>query len=540
MENITTAETKPAPGAAISQQPQQEQKSSEQKRTPASSQDSKNPPQQSTGFWRQLVWPASVFACLIFLVLGPSIRYEFVNWDDPWYVINNPLIKSWSASNLYGIATETVTRNFAPVTIFSYLLDYTLWADWAGGYHLTNLLWHFINTLLVFVLIRQVTNKTSWAWGTALLFAIHPVQLESVIWISARKGLLSAAFMLLSLCFWLKQERTSRDELWGTCFYLIALFSKAVAVVLPGIVFVYDWLVRKKSFAEALSRQFVGLLIAIWFTLLTATSQQSVGGGLRHHFELSKLEMLGVDAVLFWDYLRMLVWPQNLSILYDPPLRGIPVTVGLAVVSWLLIGFWLWKVRHRHGLIVFAAASALAPLVPVINLFPITTIINDRYLYLPCIPLFAMGVAGLDWLAQTVARKIFSEKTDTEKTQQAKSKPMQAFMLATAITVLVGWYSFTSSQHLPTWKNDLAMWDNAVKVAPELPIAQYQRGISLWNAGRSEEAIHVINSALTLPRVDSFDRERMQAKLAEIEEQTSQPESPNISQTRDIHTTENK
>src|SRR6056297_3116636 len=74
---------------------------------------------------------------LVFGLFGVSVTYGFVNWDDPWYVLNNELIHAWNWQNIYGICTETVTRNYAPLTIFSYLLDYTAWGTWAGGYHLT-------------------------------------------------------------------------------------------------------------------------------------------------------------------------------------------------------------------------------------------------------------------------------------------------------------------------------------------------------------------------------------------------------------------
>lgn len=459
---------------------------------------------------------AGVVSLLIAVVYGPSVGYGFVNWDDPWYVIHNPLIQGWSLENLWGIATEVVTRNYAPVTIFSYLLDHTLWGLWPGGYHLTNLLWHALNSLLVFLLVRQVTGRTHWAWPTALLFAIHPVHIESVVWISARKGLLSTAFMLVSLLFWLKRKRTAGDELWGTLFFLLALFSKAVAVVLPAIVLMYDWLVRRKSLAESFSRQFIGLLVALWFTLLTKGAQNTVGGGVRHHFDLNPLQILGVDSLLLWQYLRMLVWPVERSVLYDPPIEGLLLPMLLSAVVWGLAGWWLWRQRTRYPLFVFALLSAGVCLAPVLNFIPLTTLINDRYLYLPSIPLFAVAVAGVDlWLArirQSLSPQLTAEQTTspTEPWQQwsQSGRKIQATLWGLAL-LGCGWLT---TQQLPMWRSDLDLWNHTVQVNPTLPIVHYQHALALWEAGQKQQALEKIDHALQLPRLDEFDRERFLKK----------------------------
>ncbi len=479
------------------------------------------PDQDSTSeqsWWQdRTLWLfAGVVSLLIAVVYGPSVGYGFVNWDDPWYVIHNPLIQGWSLENLWGIATEVVTRNYAPVTIFSYLLDHTVWGLWPGGYHLTNLLWHAVNSLLVFLLVRQVTGRTHWAWPTALLFAIHPVHIESVVWISARKGLLSTAFMLLSLLFWLREERTSRDEWRGTLFFLLALFSKAVAVVLPVIVLMYDWLVRRKTLAESFSRQFIGLLVAIWFTLLTKGAQNSVGGGVRHHFGLNPVEILGVDSLLLWQYLRMLVWPVERSVLYDPPIEGLLLPMLLSAAVWGLVGLWLWRQRRRYPLLVFALLAAGACLAPVLNFIPLTTLINDRYLYLPSIPLFAAAVAGVDLLQASIRNCISQNPSGRQATSQAQSmlqEPRSGLKLQAAVWGLAllgcGWLTM---QQLPMWRSDLDLWNHTAQVTPTLPIVHYQHALALWESGQHQQALQKLDLALQLPRLDDFDRARFEEK----------------------------
>ncbi|MCA8989354.1 MAG: hypothetical protein KDA78_17020, partial [Planctomycetaceae bacterium] len=435
------------------------------------------------------------------IVFGQSIQFDFVNWDDPWYVLNNELIHSWSFSNLLGICTETVTRNFAPLTIFSYLLDYTCWGEWAGGYHLTNLILHAVNAVLVFLLVRQVTQRHVFSLLVAILFAIHPVQVESVVWISARKGLLCSTFTLGSLLYWLKRERTSTDELCGTGLFVIALLCKASAVVLPGIVLLYDWQVRNRSLFDALARQFVGGLIAVWFILLTAGSQNSQTGGIRHHLELSKLELIGIDTVLLWKYIAMLIWPENLAILYDPPVSGIGLLIALSTCGWLAVIIIAWRIRVQNPFPLFALGSALMLMVPVLNLFPLTTLMNDRYLYLPCIGLFAVLLGLVERITKTIWNSL------------PANRPIPFAWVGVSAGILVVWFSSLTMSQLRHWENDQALWAQAAQVSPELPLVQYQYGIALWNRGEHQAAIERITQALSLPRVDELDRERFSEKL---------------------------
>ena len=143
-----------------------------------------------------------IVACLVLVglvaVFLPTVGYGFVNWDDPWYVVNDPLITSWRPANLWRIATQPAVRNYAPLTMFGYLAQHSLWGLWAGGYHLTNVLLHAINAVLVFALMKQVAGSRFVAWMTAALFAVHPVQIETVAWISSFKGVLCGAFILAS------------------------------------------------------------------------------------------------------------------------------------------------------------------------------------------------------------------------------------------------------------------------------------------------------------------------------------------------------
>ena len=156
---------------------------------------------------------------LVAIIYFPAIGYDFVNWDDHWYVTYNPIVQSWNFENLVAIVAQPAVKNYAPVTMFSFLLDHTFWKHNVGGYHFTNILLHGINGLLVYALIFQLTGSRRVGWVTAALFAVHPVHLESVAWISSRKGLLAAAFLLAGSICWMKKNREPRHEGYAIAFF---------------------------------------------------------------------------------------------------------------------------------------------------------------------------------------------------------------------------------------------------------------------------------------------------------------------------------
>lgn len=434
---------------------------------------------------------------------APTWNFEFVNWDDGWYVLNNPLIQSWSFANLKGIATETVIRNYAPLTIFSFLIDYTLWGGWAGGYHAFNMALHAINAVLVFLLIRLLTGRAGLAAATAILFAVHPVQVESVAWVSSRKGLLSGAFMLGSLLCWLRPDRTPKQEAWGIACLGLALLAKANAIVLPLIVLTYDVLVLRRRFAEAFVRQVIPGMLCAWCLLANMSAQMTMLGGVRAHFELSKFEIAMIDGILLWKYIGMLFWPDDLCVLYNPPTTGIWAAAIVAAAGWVLVFYCVWRKQSTQPLLLFAVVSWMLLLFPVLNFFPITTLMNDRYLYLPVIPVFA-SVLGLLGMA--------IERISSQKARN------RGYVLATiaALLVTAGLVHRTRS-YLAVWRNDLALWEHAVAHVPELAVVQIQRAISLYNADNKDAAIEALDYALAHCQPDELDRERILARKAEWE-----------------------
>ncbi|MEZ6054688.1 MAG: hypothetical protein R3C02_25500 [Planctomycetaceae bacterium] len=351
---------------------------------------------------------------LLVAVYWPVLQFDFVNWDDPWYVLNNPLITSWHPTNLWRIATEFNVKNYAPLTTLSLLIDHTLFGKSPGGYHLVNVVLHGINAVLVLLLVTRLTDNRSIGLATAALFAVHPLQIETVAWVSSRKTLLCSVFMLASGRCWLRPDRIGRDELRGTVWLALALLTKAAAIVLPPIVLAYDVLVRRKTIADALPRQLVPGFLCILLLRITMSAQTSVMGGVRGHLGMSKLQILGIDSVIVWKYVGMLAWPSGLSILYDPPTEGMLLPIVLSSLAWIGVGIICWKTWRRLPLLSWSVITWFLLLFPVLNFFPITTLMNDRYMYLPCICAFGLASGAVVWRSREIADRVASSTCGEE------------------------------------------------------------------------------------------------------------------------------
>ncbi|MCH2209989.1 MAG: hypothetical protein MK110_01705 [Fuerstiella sp.] len=448
-------------------------------------------------------WGTLVFIGL--LAFWPSVWFDFVNWDDPAYVWNNDLIKSWSPSTLYGVATETVTRNYAPLTIGTLLIDHTLWGMQPGGYHATNVLLHLLNGILVYVLTHQLTRNRFVGWLTAALFLVHPVQIETVAWISSRKGLLSATFILAALIVRLKPatiagtaDTDPMQDLWYIIWLAAALLSKALAVIVPPIVLLYDVLIARRKFSDALVRQIIPGLMSLILLFRTMASQQSVLGGLRGHFDLSLLQIIGVDATILWQYVGMMIWPTRLCVLYDPPTSGIAGTIVVSGAAWILVAMVAWRLRYRSPTLLWCLSCFLLLLLPVLNFFRITTLMNDRYLYLPCILFFAAGATLLD--------RILRGPMKHHNSPADRYKQITRWSLSLG---LVGAALLATTLHLPVWRNSFTLWDHAMTQAPQLPVVRMQLALTYHDSGRNRQAVRTLQQALLECQPDDRDRKRM-------------------------------
>jgi len=329
---------------------------------------------------------------------GFSSEKEFTNWDDLGYVVNQPLIKTQDADSsalLWNPSTE-VMLNYHPITMWTLAKNYEAAELDIQPYFQTNLFLHCLNAILVFILLFQLANSSLFvAFFGALLFAIHPMHVESVAWISERKDVLYTSFFLLSLLGYLRYERTQKSVWLILCFGLFTLscLSKAMAVPLPFVLILLDYLKGRKINWKSLLEKIPFIFVAIWFGL-TALEIQSKGAITDFDFFTSwqRIMFASYGCLSYW--LKFFV-PVGLSAFYPYPnldrLDELPFYFTLApfVLLFSMAGilFLSWKKNMKtfkmsvFGIGFFALMVAL-----VLQFISVGAAITaDRYSYIPYI-----------------------------------------------------------------------------------------------------------------------------------------------------------
>lgn len=381
-----------------------------------------------------------------------------INWDDQDYITKNPAIRGFSLHNLKLAFTSYYVGNYAPVQIVSYMLDYSLWGLKPFGFLIANLVYHFLSgVLLYFLLIRQGFNK----WGALLgsaLFLVHPVQVESVVWVSQRKNLLSMLFYLLAFHTWLTYRERKGDDAWkwyaaSVLLFILALLAKSVAVIFPIMLIFHDMLnipqrLRFKEHTDKLPFLCAALMVGC---LAILTQVPDYGGGrvsYPDNLAMIPLTMLPVLA----SYISKLFWPSPaaLCIMYFPPTRSsidAPVALSFCLALCLLIiGYFLYR-KMRPCL--FWYGLFFLGLLPVSQIIPLVTLMNDRYLYFPM-----LGAAGVTaYLCSAVKEFGWSRWT---------------YRLAgSTVLLLLVLLAHNSYKRAKIWHDTISLFSDAVMKIPE-------------------------------------------------------------------------
>ncbi len=350
------------------------------------------------------------------IVYYKSLFHPFLNWDDPEYVTENFLIRTLSPSNLKTIFTQPHYSLYIPFTLVSYALDYQFWHFNAFGYHLTNIILHLLNAALVFGLVRLLAADWAVAFGVALFFGIHPVQIESVVWIAERKNVLSALFFLASFFAYtlFRQKPKGKKASFGFCllFFIAACLSKPVSVVLPLLILAFD-LSRgylKKEKIPGYLPFFAGALIfaAITYAITKGEGKMNYHGG---SLGATMLTMM----VVMMKYFQLLLFPVKQSLLYEFPVYPSIAhpQVGASFLGLLIVLSAVGYLWFKDKKLCFWALWYFILLLPVMNFVPFPSLMNERYLYLPLVGFFAVilvlvkRIAGLIPTAAVIVASVF-------------------------------------------------------------------------------------------------------------------------------------
>jgi len=352
------------------------------------------------------------------LVLATCIAYSrlptcrFVSYDDPDYVTQNSMVANgltWEG--VRRAFTEAHAANYHPLTWISHMVDVEVYGLHPAGHHITNLLFHLANTLLLFALLAAMTGTLARSGLVAALFALHPSHVESVAWIAERKDVLSVCLALLTIAAYVAYVRrpNARRYLAVTALFALALLAKPMVVTLPLLLLLLDlWpLGRTRPFALLALEKLPLLALSATSSVATLLAHRA-GGAVVTRVAIPLGPRLDNAAVSCLRYLGKLLWPSHLALFYPHPyLQGRgdwpPWLVAIALTCLAVVTLLALRLRHREPALLTGWLWFLIALLPVIGIVQVgKQAMADRYTYLPSVGIFIAAVWGGGNLAQRI------------------------------------------------------------------------------------------------------------------------------------------
>ena len=437
----------------------------------------------------------------LFLIAATLVVYNrvnqnsFVNFDDDRYITENAHVRAGLTWGTIRWAFSSLEQaNWHPLTWLSHALDCQLFRLNPDGHHYVNLLLHAVNAMLLFLILQRATGFTWRSFAVAALFALHPINVESVAWASERKNVLSMLFFLLALGAygWYVRKPEVRRYLVVAALFALGLMAKPQVITFPLVLLLWDyWPLGRVGSTHEFSnkvaqRGFSSLVIEKLplFALSAASAiitmkAQSTGGAVRSEIEYPFAVRFGNALLAYARYLGKAVWPSHLAAMYPHP--GESLQAWQAVAAALLLGFisaGVWAARRRRYLLV-GWLWFLGTLVPMIGLLQVGgQSMADRYAYLPLIGLFVMIAWGVaDWA-------------------QHKHLPTRWLGIPTVLVLLI--FSLLTHRQLAYWHDSITLWSHALEVTSRNFVAEDSLGGALVNERRYDEAIPHFRSAVEI------------------------------------------
>ncbi len=310
---------------------------------------------------------------LTVIAYWPVFKAEFVNWDDPDYVANNLTIRS--LSNIKAIFTTPIQGNFHPLSMLSLAFNYAISGMEPGSYHVLNLLFHLINIVLVFYFVNKLTEQKFWiATVTALLFALHPLHVESVAWVAERKDVLYTTFFIAGLIAYLNYLKSKKISklIPVLFFYLLSLMSKPAAVIFPVVLLAIDLYFERLKNLNTYFEKIPFFLLALILGVLTLQAQTAKGAVADVSlFPFVFRFFFGFYGIMM--YLINTVFPFNLCTFYPyPPVnQSLPTSYYLSIIVTIGLAFVFFYSLNKHKIIGFGLLFFIVNLVLCLHFFSV-------------------------------------------------------------------------------------------------------------------------------------------------------------------------
>ena len=435
----------------------------------------------------KVVWIGLGAALVALLLYARTAGFDFVNYDDNNYFYENPHVtQGLTAENLrwaFGIHGPSM---WVPLTWLSHQAAVECFGTEPAPHHLINALLHAGNVFLLFILMNRLTGRISASLVAALLFASHPIHVESVAWVTERKDVLAGFFWLATLLFYDRYVRRGkrRDYIWVVAGTMLSVMAKPLAVTLPCVLFLLDfWPYRRRLNGKLLAEKLPLFGIVGFSAYMTIRCQLSIGAvGSSDIFPLSG--RIGNAAISYTTYLLRLIWPHNLAVFYPYPesinwLLAVACMVFLFSVTtiillrmrkapWVAVG-WLWYLGVLFPMIGIMQAGSQA--------------MADRYMYIPAIGIYLMVAMFLRWRGATIL----------------------IFLLCIGTVMQVG-----------VWKNSRTLFSHALHATDRNYLAENNLGLTYRDEDDFETARHHFEASLAIRPTYAEARNNLGITLAEI------------------------
>lgn len=435
---------------------------------------------------RDLLIVASLAVATLLVYVG-VLGSEFVAYDDDLYVTQRPEIAAGLTAEGWGWAWTTFQgANWFPLTRLSWMLDAELFGMSPGAFHATSLCLHLANALLLFAALRRLTRDPWPSAFAAAVFALHPLHVESVAWVAARKDVLSGFFFAVALLLYERQARAANPRGWAVALFVtlaLGLLAKPMLVTLPFLLLLLDYWPLGRLAEPGLRRAVLEKLPL--FALAAAASAatlfaQSAGGAVQDLDRIPFWMRLEAASDAYLVYLWKFFWPSDLAVFYPHPRGTVPgLRVAWGIALFFSASAAAWHFRRGHPYLLVGWLWFVGMLVPVIGLVQVgQAAFADRYTYLPQTGL-AIAVA---WGGCRLAA----------------GRPTRVRALAVlALAWLAGLCLATQAQ-VRTWANSESLFRHALRVAGPNHVAHTNLGVALAVQNRPEEAEEELSAALAL------------------------------------------
>jgi tetratricopeptide (TPR) repeat protein len=423
-------------------------------------------------------------AAITWLVFGQTLGFQFINLDDNAYVYKNAQVARGLTIEGIGWAfTHVHSANWHPITWLSHMLDCQLYGLNPGGHHFTNVLLHTTTAILLFQVLRQMTGTLWRSAFVAIVFAIHPLRVESVAWVAERKDVLSGLFFVLSIGAYVRYVRVPSLTRYGLVLALFAfgLMCKPMLVTLPFVLLLLDFWPLNRIAAprdqvngkipttrRLIAEKLPFLVLAAISSLTTLFAQKIALQPLSH---ISLAQRTGNAIISCVVYLRQLLWPKDLAPFYPfnpQDVAASKVVFSLAVLALVSTAVLIWGRRYRY--LVTGWFWYLIMLIPVIGVLQVGIQSRaDRYTYLPQIGLAIL----LTWMA-------------VDLSAQWRRRPVGLGILSAGI---VSFLAFSAHVQASYWRNSEMLWTHTLACTTDNAVAEQNLGQAVYDQGRLNEAL---------------------------------------------------